>query len=114
MHLVVKTPLYFFLLFLASLSLQAKEQYYIVEVVLFQHLNDSGKVEEFWDKAELIAADLDGSSEFKPVQENPLQKTLAQENSVQENSVQENHAHETGVPLNTPLNKLTDDSPALA
>lgn len=66
MHIIFKTGLYFFLLLSASLPLQAEEQaateesqpvkkqYYIVEVVLFKHLNEQGKRDEFWSRPEIF------------------------------------------------------------
>ena len=75
MTLIFRTSICFFLLFATSFSLYAEEttepeqantedsqpvqkQYYIVEVVLFQHLNEQGKLDEFWNKPNIFAEGL--------------------------------------------------------
>ena len=81
MNIISRTGLYFFLLLFACFSffssLQAataaeqstpdqadaepgkpvKKQYYIVEVVLFQHLNEQGKHDEFWHRPDIFDND---------------------------------------------------------
>ena len=101
MNIILKTSLYFFLLLFASFSLQAEEsatstqadeeqnkpvakQYYIVEVILFQHLNEQGKLDEFWNKPGFFDDSLDS------------------------------HNASTINPVNASQNVLTDDIPALA
>ena len=109
MNIILKISLYFFLLLFASFSLQAEEsstptqaddeqnkpvkkQYYIVEVILFRHLNEQGKLDEFWNKPGFFDESLDshyGSNQLT------------------------NNAS-TINPVNASQNVLTDDIPALA
>ena len=103
---IFRTGFYFFLLLSASISLQAEEQaapeqsnakqgtpvvkqYYIVEVILFRHLNEQGKLDEFWNKPDIF--------------DNSL--AAANFGSTDGNTDLSNRASE---------NILTDDSPALA
>jgi hypothetical protein len=70
------TVFYFFLLLLSSFSLHAEEQetteavsieqskpekkqYYIVEIVLFQHLNKQGRRDEFWNRPDFFDSSLE-------------------------------------------------------
>lgn len=105
MNIISRTGLSFFLLLFAgftSSSLQAaeqatpaqadtkpgnpvKKQYYIVEVVLFEHLNEQGKLEEFWHRPDIFDDDFSN-------------------NVAGSNELTDNRSN----------NLLTDDSPALA
>lgn len=103
MTMILRTSLCFILLLTASFSLQAEEpvsseqasteknqpvkkQYYIVEVVLFQHLNEQGKLDEFWSKPNIFA------------------DALAPTNNNSNTTFSDRSAE----------NNLTDDTPALA
>ncbi len=102
MNIISRTGLYFFLLLFTGFSfssLQAaaaeqadaepgkpvKKQYYIVEVVLFQHLNEQGKLDEFWHRPDIFDDDFGN-------------------NVTGSNELTDNRSN----------NVLTDDSPALA
>ena len=63
---VIKRIVYLFLFTFLSLSLHAEEttdtgskekQYYIVEIILFEHLNEEGKNDEFWSRPEVFNTD---------------------------------------------------------
>ncbi|MCW8929922.1 MAG: peptidoglycan binding protein CsiV [Gammaproteobacteria bacterium] len=82
MRTFFKTCFYFFLLLTASITLHAEEeatseqanteqsskpvkkQYYIVEVILFKHLNEQGKLDEFWTKPDVFNHSLSQGVDF--------------------------------------------------
>ncbi len=73
---------------------QKAQQYYIVEIILFQHLNEQGKLSEIWSSPEVLSFDteIDSNLPFKPPVSLPL----------------------STLPINAEDNMPTDDIPALA
>lgn len=67
-----------------SESVAEPKQYYIVEVILFRHLNEEGKLDEFWHQPDSLAEDDNAASEL------------------------------TSDPMLQTTPSLTDDTPALA
>ncbi|WP_198264518.1 CsiV family protein [sulfur-oxidizing endosymbiont of Gigantopelta aegis] len=102
MHILLKYGRYLLLLLCASTSLQAEEtantdvatekkQYYIVEVILFQHLNEQGKRDERWSRPDLFDGTFNDNTN-----ESSLNKNIGTAQTITDNQT------------------LTDDSPALA
>ena len=88
MSFILKSGLYFFLLLSASMSVQAEKepdagqnkpeekQYYIVEVVLFQHLNQQGKLDEFWHRPDIIDGEFSTSDSSNELNNNNSKNIL--------------------------------------
>lgn len=79
-----------------------EQQYYIVEVILFQHLNEQGKLSEVWSSPQSLG--------FNTEIDNNLSAGLSADTIAQEMP----EAISEAVPINAQENILTDDIPALA